>query len=82
MSSCFRSSYLPLNFLNLFVHYIMKKIITATFCSFSAPVLAFGPDQAGGRDGGGLTDSLDIVSILIGLVIGVVIGYLVWGRKK
>ena len=60
----------------------MRKIITATLCSVAAPVFAFGPDQAGGRDGGGLASSLDLVSILIGLVIGVLIGYIVWGRKK
>ncbi|WP_461128173.1 hypothetical protein [Spirosoma aerophilum] len=60
----------------------MKKIISAALCSIAAPVLAAGPDQAGGRDGGGLMGNLDIVSILIGLVIGVLIGYLVWGRKK
>ncbi|KAB7729284.1 hypothetical protein F5984_16775 [Rudanella paleaurantiibacter] len=60
----------------------MKKIITATLCSVSVPVLAFGPDQAGGRDGGSLGSNIDLFSVLIGLVVGLLIGYLVWGRKK
>lgn len=66
----------------------MKKNIIATLSLVTAPVLAFGfqnlagGDQAGSRDGGGLVENLDIVSILIGLVIGILIGYLIWGRKK